>query len=458
LNPALAAIFYVNNPGTCQYYSQDAKTYSFPAVTIPMPKSAAVGDPIGGWITNDRNMLTANASLTHDVFLICTRWYLIRSSGTTNGTEDYLWVRGEKPPAVYESPDVSSVLVDEKSYTVWTTNALSSVGMGFILRWRAQASGSGVGRGKWRYPTSGWITDVPSSSDGFPFYQATYIEGRPGYCHIPYPDFPSLIAFRNSLNCTVLSEAALGLVTYGAQVEVRYVLTKPASSLYSELDDNSKTITTDFVILRGRPASYPINDLMTVGQSITISLPPAGTCQTPSVEEGTVHFGTVYPTDFPNNQWGAASGADRDFTLTFRDCPRVNLRYYVHANGNKWVDSARGVVGVQGSDPSEPDPKDGNPSGFAIQLLHRTGNHQHSGNVYIHSNEVAQPLLLPDTDPDRQAYTRTYDGAGTSNNPTLGVTHTIPMRARLVRTAHSSQQQIQTGPFTTSVIVAIHYP
>jgi len=90
--------------------------------------------------------------------------------------------------------------------------------------------------------------------------------------------------------------------------------------------------------------------------------------------------------------------------------------------------------------------------------MHDARNQENYGDIYIHPNEVANPLTLSTTGYDRKAYARTWDGSGTSNDPTLGVTHNIHMRARLVRTAHSSQQQIQTGPFTSSVIVSIHYP
>jgi len=278
---------------------------SLPAVTIPIPKSAAVGDLVGGWWTNGSTSLGGSSALGEgnggwDTFYICTPWQRMRSTGTTSNTEDYLWVTGSKPAGVYESPDVSSVDASSSdgsvnSYTVWTTNALSSVGVGFILRWRAQASGSGVGEGAWRYPPSGWGVDVPLSSAGFPFYQSTFIEHYLGNCDPGwYPNFSSLVDFRNSpevSGCTQTTGS--GVAYYGAQVEVRYVLTKPASSIYSELDDNSKTITTNFVILKGRQAWSSGTGQATVRQSVTVRLPPTQTCQSPSVEEGTVHFGSV---------------------------------------------------------------------------------------------------------------------------------------------------------------------
>jgi len=167
-----------------------------------------------------------------------------------------------------------------------------------------------------------------------------------------------------------------------------------------------------------------------------------------------VHFGMVNQSNFPNQQWGIASGTVRNFTLTFRNCPRNNFRYYFHANGTRWVGGMnQSVVGVQDSKPgiAPSNPIAGNPSGFAIQLQHRSDNRNQSNtgmNVYIHPNEVAQPQI---------SYTRIWNGAGTVDDPTLGVTHTIPLGARLVRTG-SSSQPIKTGPFNASVIVAIHYP
>jgi len=124
--------------------------------------------------------------------------------------------------------------------------------------------------------------------------------------------------------------------------------------------------------------------------------------------------------------------------------------YHVHANG-KWVNSSQGIVGMSGSSPHN-NPAIGNPRGFGIQLQHRTGGHQHFGTVYIHPNEVTNPQSLP----SNQRYTRNWQGAGTQNTST-GVTHTIPLRARVIRTSPSATP-IQPGPFNTSVVFVIHYP
>jgi len=432
----------------CKYSFHTVLTYPLPAQTIVIPNSAQVGDYIGGAQTNDRAGF-GGVNGGYDTFFICAPWSAVLYNSSA-GTEDYLWVTGTRPSGVYLSPDTPTAVDGEP---VWTTNALSNVGMGFTLRWRAQASGSGVGRGAWRSPGAGWNVDVPPSADGFPFYQATFIEDWQGCSnYFNAPDYPGLSAFRNAMTCLT----GVGIPYYGAQVEVRHVLTKPWSGIVTNSQDVTNYVTTDLVILKGRAASHSFTGQATVRNTVRFLLPPSTACTTPTVEEGTVYVGTVYPNSFPNAQWSAA--AYRDFTLTFRNCPRINLKYYVHANGNRWVDSSRGVVGVQDSVPGAPNSIAGNPSGFAVQLQHRSGGHQHTGNVYVHPNEVAQPLSLPDTGQNVQAYTRTWNGAGTVNVPNVGVTHTIPLRARLVRTAHSSQQQIKVGPFNTSVIVAISYP
>jgi len=384
---------------------------------------------VGDWYRNAFGFGRVNGAVghggLHSTFVICAPWDVVNSHIGAQ-SQYYLWVTGTRPSAVFASTDVPSVAVDGETYSVWTTNALNAVGLGFILRWRAYSINST--NATWVSPPAGWTTYVPPASDGIPFYQANYIEH-----HL---------------------DGNAGIFYYGAQVEVRYVLIKPTNSIpdANPVYSISPDVTTELVILKGRAASHSFTGQATASQKLTVRMPPSGTCMTPTVEEGTVHFGGVFPSSFPDNQWGEA--AYKDFTLTFRNCPWHNVTYYVHANGNRWVGGpGQSVVGVQGSVPGDPNPITGNPSGFGIQLQHRTGNHQHSGNVYIHPNEAANPLSLPDT----QSYTRNWQGAGTSISSSY-ITHTIPMRAVLVRTGSSSQQQITPGAFTTSVIVAISYP
>jgi len=160
------------------------------------------------------------------------------------------------------------------------------------------------------------------------------------------------------------------------------------------------------------------------------------TCTTPSSAEATQNFNMFLASAIPNQ--GDTTG-QRDFNFTLTNCPRRNIEYYVHANG-KWVNSANGTVGMSGSNSHS------NPRGIGIQLQHRSGGHQHSGNVYIHSNIFT-------TTP---RYTRNWQGAGTQDTST-GVTHTIPLRARVIRT-NPSGTPIQPGPFNTSVVFVIIYP
>jgi len=382
--------------------------------------------------------------------------------------ERMYWI-GEKPSEVYFSGNtVTSDTLDGGSATfaVFTTAAMQARGLGYIIRWRSRGwkrnqeiNGGTDTKGPWRTPASTWSSNTDGMS-GDPYFYQAWILVRLG-CGSNVSDFKIIengysswnewVQFRNTM-----PPNGCFRFYYRAEVEYRYILIQDASTIGAAKEFDYVTVSSpvvDLLILKSHANSYG-GTTQQIRELINIRLSPTRTCQTPSVEEGTVHFGMVNQSDFPNNQWGAASGADRDFTLTFRNCPRINLKYYVHANGNKWVDSARGVVGVQDSVPGAANPIAGNPRGFAIQLQHRPGNHQPSENVYIHPNEVTQPLALESSGNNRQAYQRNYTGAGAAVN----VTHIIPLRARLVRTAHSSQQQIQTGPFTSSVIVVIVYP
>jgi len=215
------------------------------------------------------------------------------------------------------------------------------------------------------------------------------------------------------------------------------------------LNETSQTIATDFVILKGRLASHPITGQVTVKQTVTFRIPPISTCTTPTAAEATVNFGSIFANAIPAQ--GNAT-AWRDFNFILRKCPRVNINYHVHANG-AWVDSTQGVVGLSGSTPNA-DPAIGNPRGFGIQLFHN-GGQGGSGQVHVHPNELA-----PTAYPPGQSYTRDWQGAGTWNitsGPEAGVRHTIPLRARVIRT-NPTGTPITPGLFTASVVVVIRYP
>jgi len=383
-----------------------------------------------------------------------------------------MYLRGNKPSSVIADTNVGM----KDGYHVFTTAILKNAGLGFIIRWRV-VDFTVSSFGAWNSPGPGWPADNPMPSVvGLEYWR---LSG--GF----FSRYDLVFRSGNTRRSRALRESHQGaLSSYGAwggrksraseywrvddgnwsrryypaysywagyypQIQVRYV--KIGNVSQAILNAHQFTVNNlELVDVYPRPDAFytaPIRFL----HNLTVRVAPIGTCTTPSVAEGTVHF-AVDPASFPNNQWGEA--AYKDFTLTFSNCPRVNVKYYVHANGTRWVGGpGQSVVGVQGSVPGDPNPITGNPRGFAIQLQHRTGNHQHSGNVYIHPNEQANPLSLPAT----QSYTRNWQGAGTSNSST-GVTHTIPLRAHIVRTGDSSQQQIQPGPFNTSVIVAIQYP
>jgi len=239
---------------------------------------------------------------------------------------------------------------------------------------------------------------------------------------------------------------------YKAAVQVRYVaiVNNPMMAHREEFDRHSTSIinlTIPLVNLYPRPNSSGAFSVIYYRDSINFDLAPWGTCTTPSIAEVTQNFNWVFAANIPNP--GNTTG-ERDFNFTLTKCPRVNLMYHVHANG-KWVNSSQGVVGMSGSSPHN-NPVIGNPRGFGIQLQHRSGGHQHSGNLYIHPNEVTNPQSLP----WNQRYIRNWQGAGTQNSST-GVTHTIPLRARVIRTSPSATP-IQPGPFNTSVVFVIHYP
>jgi len=330
---------------------------------------------------------------------------------------------------------------------VWTTAALSNLGVGFQLRWRVHTQKEGL-VGAWRTPTATWTVDTPPPSAGLPFYFFTNELWLPGgTCwFIPTGSqgmYSSLAAYRAALSAdTSCPNRNQAYFYYGVQLEVRYVLTKPANLVYDQLNPISGSFSTQFITFQSRPNAHQVN-VAHVSQNITYVLPPLKTCETPTMAEATVNFGSAYPDSFPNAPGGVA--AQKDFTFTLRNCPRVNIRYYVHSN-NKWVNPSQGIVGLSNSTPHA-DPVIGNPRGFGIRLQHRTGGHQHSGTIHVHQNQTNAPV---------QTYTRTYPGAGAVNSNT-GVTHTIPLRAQLVRTAPSGQP-IQPGPFTAALVFVISYP
>jgi len=364
---------------------------------------------------------------------------------------------GKMPPGVYQASGSAAAITDGGvSYRVFTSNQLKERGLGYVVRWRVRGFLTLSGGGGWTTPPNNWPA-VTSIADGPYFYMlGVYAASCPYQTSLSshYNSPPTYSGWYGLLNTTILNNYCI-VIPYLPEIRVRYVkIQEPTWQSSDSGQDNLFVSIFDqqLVVFEPRPQSVGPKKIIMRQTINNLFYPYTGTCQTPTASEGMVYIGTVYPTDFPNNQWDEA--AHKDFTLTFRNCPHTNLKYYVHANGTRWVGGPdQSIVGVNDSIPGDSSPISGNPRGYGIQLQHRTGNHQHTGTIYIHPNEVANPLSLPTT----QSYTRNWQGAGASNSST-GVTHAIPMRARLVRTGSSSQQTIQPGSFTTSAIVVIAYP
>jgi len=432
VNPAWGSIF-ANNSTFCGGTYPDTFAPLLPPDHFNIPTSGQTGDFFGPWYSS----YYLGNSVHGFPFFICASWDTARNNST--GAEDNLYVLGLKPATVYASTDLAS----KDGYTVFTTSELSDIGIGFILRWRVHAQDSGIG-GAWRSPSATWSIDDPPLSAGVPFYRFpayswTQTFGNYWLNQIGENNFSSVAQYRDAMDTVPAQNRGTNVFVYGAEVEVRYVLTKPASEIYGALDTKSGSITTDFVTLRARPLSYQINHV-TVRQTTTFQLPPTGTCETPSWDGMIVQFPMIFPHQIPDP---GDTAAEKTFDLTFIRCPRTNLGWFVHAN-NKWVNAAQGIVGLSGSTPNA-DPVIGNPRGFGVQLEHGSGSPDGSGPVV---------MSLHETDPNRHVYWRT-PAQGLDTN--TGVIHTIPLRARIIRTSPASEP-ITIGPFTTSVIVAIQYP
>jgi len=357
----------------------------------------------------------------------------------SDGVDKNVYVGGSKPALVYLAPGNLTVSEDGVTYRVFTTAALEDIGLGYVVRWRVT---NGMGEfGQWVTPPAAWATHMPPASEGMPFWRFWIyrqftgdVQGRfaPNNVFNSLQDWYDLIAEGPDLPY---------LVVYGAQVATRFVLIKNPLTIAGALplDPVTQTSTIQFEVLNARPNSWAGTSLqIPINQSVTLTLPPTGSCTTPSVDPSTVNFGSLFASDIPNP---GNTTNEKPLNLTFTNCPRINIGYYVHANG-KWVNSSQGIVGLSGSTPNT-NPLIGNPRGIGVQLLH-DNSIDGTGPLYISSH---------DTDPNKQVYWRTP--AQGTNTPT-GVTHSIPLRARVIRT-HPSSNPITPGAFNTSVIVAIQY-
>jgi len=429
--------------------NDNAIALNLPAVSFVVSRQTPVMTFAGDW----REGIPGNqfgGPNTIGPFIMCTTT-TAAAKPNSDGIDKNLYVGGSKPPSVYPAPGNLTVSEDGVTYPVFTTAALQQVGLGYVVRWRVT---NGWGEfGQWTTPPShNWSMHMPPASTGMPFWRFwIYNQQHPHNSWGDGGDIQGRSAPTNVLNSLndwydILAARDPAhpwyVILYGAQVATRFVLIQDPLTIVgaNALNPISKNVSIQLEILRQRPLSHSGSPVeVAINQTVIITLPPTGSCTTPSVDPSTVNFGTVLDSDLPNQ--GSAT-AYRNLDLTFTNCPRINIGYYVHANG-KWVNSTQGIVGLPGSTPN-PDPVAGNPRGFGIQLAHRTGSPDGSGPVYISSH---------DTDPNKQVYWR-INAQGTSTN--TGVTHTIRLRARVIRT-HPDNVPIIPGAFNTSVIVAIQY-
>jgi len=427
-------------------YFKDYVALTLPATTLVVSKQASHGTFAGDW-QYGISMHSFGAANTIGPFVMCTNTSAA-ASPNSNGSDKNLYVGGEKPAAVIPAPGNLTVTEDSVTYPVFTTQQLQQLGLGYIVRWRVTNGFVNTGEfGEWVTPPShNWNEHMPPASDGMPFWRFWIVQQTGnGHGHIQGYTAPTnvLNSLQDWYDILATRPAVPYVIWYGAQVATRFVLIQDPATIpaASALNPVIQTRTLQVELLRARPGSYS-NAMTTfiVNQSVTVILPPTGSCTTPSVNPSTVNFGALFASDIPNP---GNTANERNLNLTFTNCPRSNIGYYVHANG-KWVDSAQGIVGISGSTPNA-NPAIGNPRGFGVQLAHGTGSPDGTGPVYISSH---------DTDPDKQIYWRTPAQGVNSNT---GVTHTIPLRARVIRT-HPSNTPIIPGGFNTSVVVAIQYP
>jgi len=360
-------------------------------------------------------------------------------NGQGAGPAFNLYWGGVKPTATFAAPGISPVTVEGLTHTVWTTTALQNAGLGYIVRWRVRGV---TGVGQWVTPPSSWGNEwMPPAAAGVDFWRANVNRFVGNNCsqNIPSSSLTSLQAWWNVVNSATEKRYCLGT---GVDIGIRYVLIKPGSQIVSQLDDLSHSLTIQSQIVKNMPGALNRETVRVIGNStVNLSIKPWGTCTTPSL---TVPFSWILATDFPNQ---GSVGAYKTFNLTFTGCPRVNLNWYVHSN-NHWVNSAQGIVGMSGSF-VHANPAIGNPRGIGVQLAHNGGVHG-SGMLYISPNM---------NDPNKQVYVRTpAQGVNTpGSGANAGITHTIPLRARIIRTSPPGNP-IVPGVFNASVIVVVQYP
>jgi len=425
--------------------------YVYPG-RINVPFDAEEDSLIGEWI--------AKLSVNYDNQFLCVD---SKTAALNIPATQRFYTVAEMPPSAYfVNKSINAVAHDGevKTFDVATTSWLQQRGLGYILQWRIIAEKGP--HGPWRVMKESNIPDAEPDISSQPYFYQGRVSGMlsyrcrlslVGYYNTRANGFSSYSEYIAYVNNSENINSVCFYFQFNKEVAIRYVLIEKISALRDKLNEVSwaEPEYTDYssnnqlILFGSQPEANQNNKSLYYHYFFRcLYLSPWGTCTTPSLSEATQNFNMVFASAIPNP---GNMTAQRDFNFTLTNCPRVNIRYYAHANG-KWVNSSQGIVGMSGSTPHA-NPVVGNPRGFGIRLQHRTGGHQHSGNVHIHTNEVANP-------PTSQSYTRNWQGAGTTNTST-GVTHTIPLRASVIRT-NPSNTPIQPGPFNTSVVFVISYP
>jgi len=315
---------------------------SLPSVSFQVSRQTPVGSFAGEWryAIPDTGAGGIDPKLP---FMVCTNTQAAKAPNS-DGVDKNVYVRGDKPAAIYPAPGNLTITEDGITYQVFTTSDLQNFGLGFVVRWRVTNSWGEYGQ--WITPPANWSSYTPSASAGMPFWRVAIFRQR------AYPSnqwighqiqnrfnrniVTSLQDWYNTLNSY---PSASYLFYYGTEVSTRFVVIQDPLTIPGalSLDPISKTFTQQVNVLNARPQSFqgsPTNVM--ISQTVTLTLPPTGSCTTPSVDPSTVNFHTVMASDIPNP---GNTANEKPLNLTFTNCPRINIGYYVHAN-NKWVDSS----------------------------------------------------------------------------------------------------------------------
>jgi len=333
-----------------------------------------------------------------------------------------MYVGADKPAATFPAPGIAPIVDDGLTYTVFTTDALQAVGLGYLVRMQIRA---GFTLGQPVTPPADWGTGwMPPATAGLPFYLFQINRLDDG---TRIPNMNSLQDWWDVVNS---SSEKRYRITLSAHASVRYVLIKPVDQLAEQLDPLSHTVTVQNEIIRGRPGiTNQATRRLIINHTVNLTINPLGTCTTPSVA---VPFGMVLTSGSPPAP-GPISASTKTFDLVLKDCPRINVQYFFRAPPEYTVDNTNGVI-------RRTHPLSGEAENVGVQLAHNGGV---AGTDPVQFNQ----------DGNTTTYTRTP--AMGQNDPLTGITHTIPMRASVYRT---STAPVVGGSLNAAVWVYIQYP